>query len=257
MADNRKSAGKPPDDKKTAPKKAPAGKANTKKSPPPSPPGEGNEMAIRMGQRLRKIRISYRLTQAEMASSLGIASMTYNRYEWGWRMPDAEFCAAVVKKYKVDASWLLFGNDAKTERGNKKTADLAQNYELVPVYDLSTHKGRIRLTGDKVVDELYLPKTLLTPDTTAVFYHERNMIPTVMPGAIVGVLVNDTERPMGHVYAVYIPGAGTCLYRAYMESANEITLRSDNLAIPDIKLAAKDFSRYALGRMIWVFQSTI
>ena len=71
---------------------------------------ELKKTAAKLGQRLHQIRKTNDLTQKEMAVSLDLNPMTYSRYENGARIPDADICARIVTKYRVDPAWLLLGN---------------------------------------------------------------------------------------------------------------------------------------------------
>lgn len=61
--------------------------------------------------RLKELRDSLGLTQAEFGKSIGIAKSTYNNYETGIREPKSDFWIAVAQKYGVTIDYLMGFSD--------------------------------------------------------------------------------------------------------------------------------------------------
>lgn len=77
--------------------------------------------------RLKELRDSLGLTQAEFGKSIGIAKSTYNNYETGIRDPKSDFWVAVARKYGVTIDYLMgFSNDPYPEETNKKSPSTAE-----------------------------------------------------------------------------------------------------------------------------------
>jgi transcriptional regulator with XRE-family HTH domain len=69
------------------------------------------ELAARLGLGIRLKQIRKNLSQKEFAKKFGIPFRTYQRYEYGERMPPLEVLEKIVKQAKVKISWLLVGED--------------------------------------------------------------------------------------------------------------------------------------------------
>jgi len=222
---------------------------------------EVKDLAHEFGLRLFSIRKHKGVTQREMASDLGINLLTYTRYEKGERIPDILICSKIVRKFEVNPDWLLFGGniewrDDKSEKENQNTK-LPENYALVPVYELAgpSFKKKNTLIEKTPVDKVPVPKSLLSPGVIAVIYRDSNMVPHITPGAIVGINTTLRDTPMGHVYAIWMTNIGTRLYRVFARTIDDVSLRSDNVAEPDISIKATEFKKIVLGRLEWLFQA--
>lgn len=64
-------------------------------------------MHDRFPKRLKQLRIKEGLTQAKLASSLGIAKSTVSMYEVGKREPDFEMTEAIADFFNVDLNYLM------------------------------------------------------------------------------------------------------------------------------------------------------
>lgn len=72
--------------------------------------------------RLKELRDSLGLTQAEFGKSIGIAKSTYNNYETGIRDPKSDFWIAVAQKYGVTIDYLMGFSDNPNPGGTDKKA---------------------------------------------------------------------------------------------------------------------------------------
>ena len=59
------------------------------------------------GRRLKELRLSRGLSQAELAAQLHLSSTTINRYEHGLREPSLDVLMAVAEFFSVDINYLL------------------------------------------------------------------------------------------------------------------------------------------------------
>lgn len=66
-----------------------------------------------LSERLLLLRNERKLRQADVASGLGIALYTYQRYEYGEREPLASLLAAIADFYGVSADYLLGRSDER------------------------------------------------------------------------------------------------------------------------------------------------
>ena len=85
--------------------------------------------------RLKELRDSLGLTQAEFGKSIGIAKSTYNNYETGIRDPKSDFWIAVAQKYGVTIDYLMGFSDyphpAGTEKKDPSTAEAVPGDEHI------------------------------------------------------------------------------------------------------------------------------
>ena len=98
--------------------------------------------------RLKELRDSLGLTQAEFGKSIGIAKSTYNNYETGVRVPKSDFWIAVAQKYGVTIDYLMGFSDNPNPVGTDKKAP--STAEAAPGEELE--REVIRLAG-KLSDE--------------------------------------------------------------------------------------------------------
>lgn len=61
------------------------------------------------GHRFAEARLERRLTQDEVARSLGVQAMTVSRWERGEHTPDAEHLIALAHVLGVSPEWLVTG----------------------------------------------------------------------------------------------------------------------------------------------------
>lgn len=100
--------------------------------------------------RLKELRDSLGLTQAEFGKSIGIAKSTYNNYETGVRDPKSDFWIAVAKKYGVTIDYLMGFSDNPNPVGTEKkapsTAEAVPGEEqLIRMYRDLNEEGRVKL----------------------------------------------------------------------------------------------------------------
>ena len=66
-----------------------------------------------LAERLRFLREQRNLTQADVAKEIGIATFTYQRYEYGEREPSASLLKTLADFYNVSADYLLGRSDER------------------------------------------------------------------------------------------------------------------------------------------------
>lgn len=64
-------------------------------------------MKLKLGERLKELRLEKRLTQAEIAKALGLNSVTYLRYEKSQREPPLELLITIADYYDVTLDYLF------------------------------------------------------------------------------------------------------------------------------------------------------
>lgn len=91
------------------------------------------------GDRLKKSRRAFGLTQQQLAEQIGVAKSTYNGYEKDSREPDLFKLKRLIEVLQVDSSWLLGVNGfeqiekspapEKTSAGDERLGGIIKNYE--------------------------------------------------------------------------------------------------------------------------------
>ena len=67
-------------------------------------------------ERLKELRVSRNLTQKEIADSVGMAPVAYQRYEYGTREPAYQKLIALADYFDVSLDYLVGRSDAPTRR---------------------------------------------------------------------------------------------------------------------------------------------
>lgn len=82
---------------------------------------DGREVADEetLGQRLLSVRKAQGLNQSEMAHSVGLSYRSYRAYETGDRDPAFYPMVEIVRVYKLDAEWFLFGDQGRSANVEK------------------------------------------------------------------------------------------------------------------------------------------
>lgn len=65
---------------------------------------------VNIGERIKKIRKEFDLTQTEFANRIGSAQNTIARYEMNNRTPSASVIVLICKEFNVNEEWLRTGN---------------------------------------------------------------------------------------------------------------------------------------------------
>lgn len=95
--------------------------------------------------RLKDLRTSKKLTQAEMADKLKIARTTYAAYEQGKREPDDDTKLKIANYFDVTVDYLLGKNQTPKWANEKDANDLAQF--------LQANEGSMTYQGENLTEE--------------------------------------------------------------------------------------------------------
>ncbi|MBP1572946.1 MAG: helix-turn-helix transcriptional regulator [Oscillospiraceae bacterium] len=69
---------------------------------------------FRIGERIKNLRETNRLTQAELARKLGLSRSAVNAWEMGLSMPSALYVVELAKQFHVSTDYLLGMNSSST-----------------------------------------------------------------------------------------------------------------------------------------------
>ncbi len=67
-------------------------------------------------ERLKYLRINQNLSQAKLAKDIDVGARSYQRYEYGDRIPTADIIIKLAKYFGVSADYLLGLSDDPTRR---------------------------------------------------------------------------------------------------------------------------------------------
>ena len=102
--------------------------------------------------RLKELRDSLGLTQAEFGKSIGIAKSTYNNYETGIRDPKSDFWIAVAQRYGVTIDYLMgFSDDPIPVKRHEKDSPSGEGglseaeLHLISLYQELNQEGQEKL----------------------------------------------------------------------------------------------------------------
>lgn len=84
---------------------------------------------VNIGDRIKKIRKEFDLTQTEFASRIGSVQNTIARYEMNNRTPSASVIVLICKEFNVNEEWLRTGNGEMflPRSRNQTITDFAEN----------------------------------------------------------------------------------------------------------------------------------
>lgn len=89
---------------------------------------------ISIGENLRKIRQTHKLTQGDVAESLGIERSTYTCYEIGKTEPSIPCLIKMAKMYNVSLSYLIFGYEESKPSYFEVPSTLLSEDDPDPIY---------------------------------------------------------------------------------------------------------------------------
>jgi len=70
-------------------------------------------MVSSIGQRIRTVRKSNKLSQVEFANMVGVSQGTLSELEQDKYKPSLDTVIAMKEWFKIDTDWLIFGDDNK------------------------------------------------------------------------------------------------------------------------------------------------
>lgn len=123
---------------------------------------------LERAERIKLLRQSSGLSQAEFAANLGVAKTTQLKYEAGTTAPDADYLDALYFQYAVDLTTLVTGVPRpKSPKLTPELQELTARYAALP--------PKLR----KTVDDVLLLAWLAYQDRAA--YHAQDAAPASAP----------------------------------------------------------------------------
>ncbi len=107
---------------------------------------------VNVGENLRKIRVAHKLTQNEVAESLGLERSTYTCYEIGKTEPSIKSLLKMAKMYNVSVSQLVNDCEEEAPQGVKVVAGELLSAETDPI-SLLKKDERLLLVAYRLLNE--------------------------------------------------------------------------------------------------------
>ncbi len=205
-------------------------------------------------ERLRYLLNQRRMTQAEMARTLGIDSARLSKILSG-RLPVTEgFINKVAIDMGVSKPWLCNGMGLpydKPMHASTITARVTPTASKgIAVYDVDVTAGTAdfsgRLTSDRIIGYVDLP--LISPDCVMIRVAGDSMTPTAPDGCFVAIRPVPASGVIfwGQIYVVITGSYSMVKFLRRNPDPAYVTLHSDNPAYDDIDLPRAEISKLFL-----------
>ncbi len=219
-------------------------------------------------------------TQKELAKALGVQQSTISTLQKKQSIPDS-WLITLLKKYSVNIDWIenavgpkfLSQNleAALAENKNNTSSSLYLNEQArldnfshsgakrVAVYS-PFYTGEVNEKGQRIFEvESYmtLPETFVQNNILIFSYKNKNMEPTILKNALIGIDTNINDMIYGEIMAFCIPQQGISLYRVFHSATNSqnneflIDLKPDNSVFPLLTKNFDTIKNYFLGKVNW------
>ncbi|MEH0741174.1 helix-turn-helix domain-containing protein [Vibrio cholerae] len=228
-----------------------------------------------VGERIRRVRKELKLTQQQVASSIGVSSTSLVFWERNETTPKGSNLIALCKKLKVDPQWLQTGKGDQSSKpvgnaeilGNMQTWDsntpLGEDEVAIPflsdvrlsagngfVCDIE-HDSGFRLRFAKSTLKRY---GVTESDAVCVSVTGNSMEPVLPDGSTVGINCGDTELVDGKIYAINHSGE-LFIKKLYKQPGGGVRIYSFNEAeYPPKEYSALEIAEQKitiLGRVFW------
>lgn len=105
---------------------------------------------MKLGEKIRRLRLLRGLTQEELAKRLGISELSIIHYEKGQRKPRIDILSKIAKILDVPIEYLL-SEDEEIDERSIKTA------KMVPVLARVPAGFPENISSDEIIEYIYLP----------------------------------------------------------------------------------------------------
>ncbi len=208
------------------------------------------------GQRLKEERKKHKLTQEELAKSLGIHKTSLLSYEKDSVSPPASFLEK-LSSLSFDVNYIITGAKAAVKEESKEENDDSTIH--IPVVNAVLCAGYGSLeTEDNIVDRVPFPRAFIqqkgNPNNMVLFrVSGDSMAPTIYDKDM--VLIDESKKTLetGKIYAV---GFEDVIYLKQIDFLPKtIVLKSHNKDYKDIELEKNEYNDdqfRVIGKVLWV-----
>lgn len=178
-------------------------------------------IATSIGERVRTIRRSQKMTQKEFSASLGIVQGFLCSIERGKKHPSDTLLIALQHLYGIQPEWLKNGSGTMLLQGNAVASSAAS--PAIPLY-ASSPPSIDRLSAVSVKNIISLPD--VPADCFAFEYSGEFMNPTIRDGDI--VIIKPGQQPVSGEIILIVSKWGDAILRRYRRRGDEIYCSADN-----------------------------
>lgn len=186
------------------------------------------EAAASIGERIRLIRHSCKMTQKEFSASLGIVQGFLCSVEIGKKTPSDTLLIALQHLYEINPDWLQSGSGEMFARmsGSASSADIS----AIPLY-MSPPASLDAISAAMVKGFISIPEN--TADCFAFEYKGDFMAPTIRDGDI--VIIKPGNQPVSGEIILVVGKWGESFLRRYRCRGDEVFCSADNSAYTTFK----------------------
>ncbi|MDA8428152.1 MAG: helix-turn-helix domain-containing protein [Geobacteraceae bacterium] len=219
-----------------------------------------------IGNRIRTVRESQKLSQEAFAGRMNVTPATINRYEKGHRVPDADFLNRLVIQFSCDAKWLLTGVESDTlpvagdhSANYAAKDDVEKDYVLVPRYDVRASAGGGALVhSEQIVDYLafrneWVTHSLGVPKEylALISVQGDSMEPTLSNNDLILIDRRETSVNDNSIYVLSFDGS-LLVKRIQRKLDGSLVVKSDNqIYEPEMVTSDKAGTLIIVGRVVW------
>lgn len=217
---------------------------------------------ISIDQRLKELRENLKLSQKELADSLGTLLTTISKYERGENKPSVDFLLKLCEIYNVNLSWLIAGKGSMfiVPPDNKVLCQNNENAYPIEFVKMGAAAGTITWFDDYEPEKevIYFDKAWIKnilkvkPEYLKAFFSDGDsMQPTINDRDL---LLIDTSKNQLHSSGVFVFWLDGDLLVKRLELTLELDIEiiSDNSNYPKRLLKRKSNKQFKiLGKVIW------
>ncbi|NVN99380.1 MAG: helix-turn-helix domain-containing protein [Geobacteraceae bacterium] len=181
-----------------------------------------------IGDRIREIRRSRKMTQKAFSASLGIVQGFICSIEKGRKVPSNTLVIALQNLYEINSQWLESGVGEMYQKSRPVLPSVPVN--AIPLYQVAPVS--LESTSANVVAE-YISLPQFTPGCFAFTYSGDFMSPTIRDGDIV-VVKPDTEPVSGEIILI-VGQWGESFLRRFRRKGDEVFCSADNSSYSSFK----------------------
>lgn len=186
-----------------------------------------------LNNRIKKIRVDNKKTQAQFAKELNITQGNLSLIESGKTILNLDTLKKIKTKYGLSYSWIIEG-----------VANYSDNHNLIPLIDQSAMAGYpANHSNEEYMSTLasYRIPGFDDGDYKIFEVEGESMLPTLLPhDFIICVRIEAMEKIVDGSLAIIVLDDGVLVKRMYKMSKNEFRFESDNINYKSIIVKRKD-----------------
>jgi transcriptional regulator with XRE-family HTH domain len=188
------------------------------------------ESKYHLGERIKSIRTSKKMTQKAFSASLGIAQGFLCAIERGKKTPSDTLLIAIQYLYKIDREWLYAGKGGRDKNILNSAENTPQAAHTIPL--LKSPPSSIDGLSDSEIDcHISMPE--VPYNCFAFVYHGDFMYPSIRDLDL--VIINPEAKPASGDIVLIVGKWGDSFLRRYRSVGNETFFSPDNSSYSTFK----------------------